>query len=670
MPPTKIFKRVLRSVKQRKNTKKIYGFDIETCDNNKTFLCASIWGDDYQNTYFNVNELVADLKSPRFYDCFIAASNLSFDFFGCFDGHFEMTKFSTLFRGSDLVFAKTYNGPLGFSRKRISKGKGQNFPLTFIDTYNYAKMSVKSLGKIIGVEKMDSPSFIGQHPKNKDEWDYLIEYNIRDSEVSARFIMFLFKSFEELGATPKLTIASTSMNLLKSKYLGDERYFGLPKAWLEDMLHAYYGGRTEVFGRGLVYSGKAYDYNSLYPSICVTAQFPDPNFTRVNEMNTTHYIKKYEGCALVDVECPPMQYPLLPFRYEGKTIFPTGTFQGWYTNIELREAIRLGYKIKKVYKNYWAQKTCNPLKNYMLDLYAKRKEYGKSPMEKVIKLLMNGLTGKFGQKFNGRDNWVSTGISLEELQKFKEVERIGDFFRVVQDSEPSSFCIPLWIAYITAIGRIKITGDASRYNAWYIDTDCIHTQSTTVLSSDVLGDFKHEYDITEGLYVRPKMYGCKVSNHCKGIDEIVKIKGLGTRMTYDVFKKKLFNPEIRDCNYVISQDYMKFTKFKEAKRRGLVVNEIVPITKSMLLDDSKRDWNDQIFDHKSFVWSTPLELKDGIPLRALKLLRRKALDAYKSRVKEDMREFLGSDLFDKESVGFDISSEEFLENEMFFAQHE
>ncbi len=46
-------------------------------------------------------------------------------------------------------------------------------------------------------------------------------YNLKDSEISYKFMRFLFDSFEELGASPKMTIASTSMSLFKNKFLGD-----------------------------------------------------------------------------------------------------------------------------------------------------------------------------------------------------------------------------------------------------------------------------------------------------------------------------------------------------------------------------------------------------------------------------------------------------------------
>lgn len=663
----------LRAVKQRKNTKKIYGFDIETFDENRQFLCANLCdteGNSY-GVFYTKAEVIQALKHPRFRNSIIAATNLLFDFFGTFDGMEEICNFDTLFRGSSLVYAKTYVNDKGFARRRLSKGSDQNYSLWFLDTTNYAQMSVERLGKIIGLPKLEKPEWLGKRPPNsQEEWKILTEYNLRDCEVSAGFIKFLFKAFEDLGATPKITIASTAMNLLKTRYLGDAIYFRQPTAWIEEQFNAYYGGRTECFCRGQAYEMVAYDYNSLYPSIAATAELPDPNFMRVNQINDTQYIMNHEGCALVDIQCPEMKYPLLPFRYEGKTIFPIGTFTGWYTNIELREAQRLGYKILKVHKNYWAAKTCSPLKGYMEDLYKKRLEYQaeKNPMESVIKLLLNGLTGKFGQKFDNKDNWV-TGISIDELNAYDNFERFGDFFRVQKTSEPAVFCIPLWIAYITAIGRIKITADAARYDAVYCDTDCIHTANKNVPTSNKLGDFKKEYDIIEAMYVRPKMYGMKTRLSDGSIKETVKIKGLGTRMEYSEFKSKLLRPEVIDHEYTISKEYRKFTKFKEAKRRNLIINEIVTINKHMKLNDEKRDWNEIDYDPYKMIWSTPIQLIDGVPSRVLTQMKKKVIDVFKENVKQDMREFIGSDKFDIHSVGIDISPEEFIENEIFFERN-
>jgi len=665
----KTFTPVLRSVKQRLSKKKIYGFDIETCNNNKTFLCATIWGDDYLKTFYTKESLIEGFKNPIFYDAIIAASNLLFDFFGVFDGTGEMHNFDTLFRGSDLVYAKTYINADGFSLKRISKGKGQTKPLWFIDTRNYAMMSVEKLGDILKIPKLEHPAFLGQMPSNDAEWEELVTYNKRDSEISCKFMKFLYKSFERLGATPKLTIASTAMNLYKCKYIGEQRYYRMPEPYIKDIFKCYYGGRTECFRRGKQHNLKSYDYNSLYPSIANDIDLPDPNFVRRNEINSLHYIKKYDGCAMVDVYCPEMMYPLLPYRRkDNKVIFPTGTFSGCYTNIELREALRLGYTIKKVHTNYWFQKNCRPFGDYFSDLYQERliMKYKDDPMELVIKLLMNGLTGKFGQKYDSKDNWITTATSINKLKQYKQIERFGDYFRVVQDTPPAAFCIPIWISYITAHGRIKLTRDLNEYQASYCDTDCVHTENDNVKCGSGLGMFKKEYTMLESIHCKAKMYGFTYMKDHK-IKSKVKIKGLGTKIKYNEFNKLMKEPIYSDSKdaLAIKKKYKKFIKFKEAKRRNFVVNEIIDMEKELSVEDDKRDWS-KVFSVGGCEWSTPVCLIDGYTRKELNKMQTLAKETWQNNIKSEMLELINSDKFDKHSVGVDIDPEEFIENEIFW----
>lgn len=662
----------LRKVKARAFKKKIYGFDIETKNNNKEFLCASIWGDDYYEFFKDKQSMIEAFKQPRFYDSYVVATNLGFDFFGLFDGTDADGKFDTLFRGSGLIYAKTYINKHGFFQRRKSNGRLQSFPLSFIDTGNYAMMSVEKLGEVIGINKLEKPLFLGKEPKNKQEWAILERYNARDSEISCKFIKFLFKTLSDYGCTPKLTLASTAMNLFKAIYLGETRYYRMPEDIIKKCFRAYYGGRTEVFARGTDYEVTTDDYNSLYPSIAAVIDLPDPNSFRVNRINSLHYITNYTGCATVRVYCPEMMYPLLPYRRaDGKVIFPTGTFEGTYTNLELIEALRLGYKILEVKENVWFKDTCKPLKQYMLDMYERRNKHKAegSPLETVDKLLMNGLTGKFGQKFENKDNWITSEISLDELQSYDKFERHGNYFRVVKTTEPAAFCIPIWIAYITAAGRIKITADAARYQARYIDTDCVHVKNKNIPTGEGLGEFKkeHFYEIIH--YVRPKMYGGQYRNKEGVLCDDVKIKGLGVKMSFKDFSNALSKPvwnEKKDC-YVIKKTYDKFTKFKESKRRGFYINELREVEKELSLEDDKRDWL-QKFTLDGLEWSTPVHLTDGYTEKERAVMMRKAMEAYKDVKVKETREYLASDLFDSYAVGSDISKEEFLENERWWGQ--
>jgi len=588
--------KILKATRQKEFKKKIFGFDVETYSVKNHFYCASIYGDEYQKTYMDKDEMIEDLKKNRiFRDSWICATNLGFDFFELFSGKEELKKAKFVWRGSDLICAKM----------RINNGQN----VTFIDTMNYAKMSVEKLGNIIDVKKLKKPACLGKRPKTKEEYDELIRYNMRDSEVSQKFIRFLYDAFYGLGATPKMTIASTAMSLYKNRYLIDD-YFVHPDDILIEQFKGYYGGRVEAFKRGHIEDCIYYDFNSLYPSV-MRNEYPDPNSLRRCRENDIVKIESYEGMSDVEVSAPDIKIPLLPFRDEvnHKLIFPAGNFRSWQTHAELREAVKLGYTIKKVYKTYYYKKECRPFASYVEDMYKLRQRYKKegNNMELVVKLLMNSLYGKFGQKFMGKDDWQPIPETLEELNKYANFERIGDYIRIKKDYQPPScFCFPIWAIYTTSYGRLKLYDTLSYTDPFYCDTDSIITQKRLPDSSE-LGKLKVELYIKDGIIVKPKFY-C-----LNGIEEdYVKAKGVGVKMSSEMFKRFMTDPSIT---------YKKFMRFKESTRRGFKVNEIVDMTKNMSLEDNKRIWQ-RPFDHKELQYSIPQFLTDGISTGGYKYLNK------------------------------------------------
>lgn len=642
----------LRRTKQKIFKKKIFGFDIETCNNNKDFVLASIVSDDYEKIFYSKEEIIHELKTcVLFRNSVIFATNLGFDFFGTFFQN-EDNKFKPLFRGSNLLSMKTFFYNDDFTPFQKKKGNSLK-SLEFVDSLNYASLSVSQMGKIINLPKYEAPSCLGDFPKNNEEWESLKEYNLRDSYITYKFMKFLIPAFEQLGATFKQTIASTSMSLFRNKYL-DGEYFQPNEETLLEIFNAYYGGRTEAFGRGYFENQKYYDFNSLYPSVMKEFKFPDPNSLRINKSGELRYIQEYEGVSHVDIYCPYMRYPLLPYRREDKKLlFPIGNFSGWFSHLELNKAIELGYKIKKIHKTIYFTRMIKPFVNFVDDLYNLRLKYKSEEniMEYVVKILMNSLFGKFNQQFKDKENMMH-----EETIKFEDVkgefEIIGNYVKIKQDAKPAPFCVPIWGVYITAYARLKLYNTIVKYKAIYCDTDSIITRQE-IETSNELGALKLEMNVDKGIIVRPKFYAVK-----SGDSEYVKIKGLGKRLSYLEFMGLLVNKEI---------EYTKFTKFREAIRRNLIPNETMIVNKEFSLEDSKRAW-DGTFKIDEYQFSEPLDMDTSDSLTETQKKRYERDMHYKE--KQKYTKYTETDIFDKHAVGEDISNEEFIENEKYFALNE
>lgn len=657
---------MLRPSKQKLFNKRIFGFDIETANDNKDFVIASIVSDEYKRFFYDKDSLIQELKTNViFRDSVIFATNLGFDFFGTF---YNDSRFFMMRSGGRLICAKSYfyrNEMYPFSRK-IIKGeennpkKSERFSnncfksLTFLDSMNYACLSVEDMGQIINIHKKEKPVCFGRFPKDDIERVELEEYNYNDSFITYSFMKFFIHTINLIGGTFKITIGSNAIALFRNKYL-DDKYMIWPKEILDIQFNAYYGGRTEAFRRGRFGKEKTYfyyDFNSLYPSVMHDNVFPDPNTLVCRDDPKYELIGMYEGISEADIYCPYMKYPLLPVRRkDGRVIFPIGKIHGWYTHAELREAERLGYIIEKVYKMQYFKGICCPFREFISDMYKLRNEYKKENniMELIIKLIMNSTYGKFGEKYRDKEEWQHVdNMSYDELAATINPQIIGEYVRFTKDREPSSSCIPIWAAYITAYGRIKLHREIVKHNAVYCDTDSIMIDHE-ITESDKLGEFKKEMNIIDGYIIRPKFYALKSDKYIKGKDEHIKLKGLPMHLTLMQFYGLLEKPLIY---------YDKFTTFKEAARRMLKPNEIVKTHKEFNLEDQKRRWPGKI-NLKVFQDSEPLYY-DYRTEDMEEEARRKELS--KKYINYD--EFIDSDLFDISSVGSDITAEEFIKNEI------
>lgn len=596
----------MKPSKEKIKKQKIYGFDIETFGEKNEFLMGSIVNQKEKYVFWDKKEMQKFIfGNHNIRNSLIFATNLGFDFMALFGDDFDLlSQFQIIMRGSDFIIVK------------FVKSKQQ---IKFLDTFSFYKGSVEKLGKIIGLEKLEKPSFIGQKVNRfSKDGQYLEEYNIRDSLVSCMFAEFLQESFNKLGCNIKYTIASTSSHLFRNVYLKD--FIQQPvKPIIEELYKAYYGGRVEAFKRGKIENLKYYDINSLYPFVMSKYEYPNPNSINMTDETSLNLIKKYEGVSFCRIEIQNFTddfIPLLPNRSleNNKLLFPVGVFFGHHSHIELRKALRLGYKIEPLFSIYY-EKTFNPFKEFIKDLYKKRLKYKeeKSSMELVTKICMNSLYGKFAQKleqsrilfpdnlqhekelknyfmYNAENQKIGKPIRFEiTVGENRIIEENGvsyDCARIyyVKDTQNKTypkFINPILSIYITAYARLelyKYIEDIQKtgHKIYYCDTDSLITDKIMPTSKDI-GKLKLEFNIKRGIIVKPKFYYIEDEK----IGDVVKAKGLHNLKDFMSFDEVLKNKRY---------SYMKFTKFKESMKRGFAFNQKIDILKIIDIEDSKRMW--------------------------------------------------------------------------------
>ena len=401
---------------------------------------------------------------------------------------------------------------ISYVGSRIISARLPNTKVFFKDTLNHWKISVKEMGKRIGLEKLEDDLF---DKKKIPTMDQLITRCHRDSEITYHFVSTMKAHYESFGAKLKATIGSTALEFFNKNYYKHTNKRHIKTKDIEFMLKGYYGGRTEIFFNKPVEGNIQYwDFNSKYPDVMHKNPYPvigkdcyiktkKPDLTRIGVMDVT-------------VSCPLDLYlPYLPCRADnGSLLFPVGEFRGHWTYYEINEAVKLGYKIIKIHDCIeFTRGTFYPFKDFVWDMYSKRQaaeKVGDQLLKDAFKLVPNNLYGKYGQ---GRDfTQLVPYVGPEQLKAGDAV--LGDM--VLLKSRHKHFPVHtnmIWAMMTTAYARHDLYNgmrDVLKAGGLliYCDTDSIIFESNMAIfkNSNELGHLKSEGDFKYAWFKLPKLY--------------------------------------------------------------------------------------------------------------------------------------------------------------------
>ena len=297
---------------------------------------------------------------------------------------------------------------------------------------------------------------------------------------------------------------------------------------------SYFGGAVDIF-KAYAKNVYYYDVNSLYPK--AMRELMPLNVIETLIETKDFNLDNFFGFLDLEIECPTtIKHPILPFKLDGRTIFPQGLISGVYFSEEIKEAVKLGYKIIKVHS---AKRFSSDyiFKEYVDDMYA-LKANSSGAERWIAKLLLNSLYGIFGRK---PDIIKTITVNNDQIEKYlvtytvKNIipidnnktilliidkinnELLEDFNNELDDSnnsniKPSVRSNVAIASAITAYARINMIPYKIHPNTIYTDTDSIITTSKLPdnLLGKELGLMKDELNgcvISEILVLGCKQYG-------------------------------------------------------------------------------------------------------------------------------------------------------------------
>lgn len=292
------------------------------------------------------------------------------------------------------------------------------YSLRFYDLYYFYQSSLDHAAeKYLGERKLELPDGLIAHlsPRVYQEHKALVdEYAIRDAALTQRLCDRVVENMREAGIMTRdlFSPGHLAKTLLRQRKIVPT---ATPQDWRDAATAAYYGGRTEILGRGTFPKVRIYDLHSAYPS--AIAQLPDftqarCSWSRFEPPKGTYYIAR--------VRVTTRRGPWQPFPWRGADdalVYPSLVESTlWLTSPEIEAARECGFIERIEFENVlcvYAPKQSR-LRDLVLELYEQRQR--DSGASQIAKLILNSLYGVFAER---RSNYVPVSFTTA----YKQLER-------------------------------------------------------------------------------------------------------------------------------------------------------------------------------------------------------------------------------------------------------
>lgn len=402
--------------------------------------------------------------------------------------------------------------------------------LKMLDTLNWWKVKLETIGEKVGLAKISMPSLDAP----RKEWD---RYCKRDVEVVMAACIRWWEWLREhdLGGSAA-TLASQALVAFRHRFLTHSILIDANFSALQLARDSYHGGRTEAFRIG-DFEGPFYllDVRSEYPTVMERESYP------------TILKGVYGGLSLTDLACAVDRYavvadveletdaPIYPYNDSSPLLFPVGRFRSVLTSGELRCALDAGH-VRGVYQCalYSHAPIFAAYVRELSELRARALERGDRFESWVLKRLLNSLYGKFGQR-GRRTERVGVTDDLS-CRMWDEVDgETGERYRMRQlaglieshhAEGESRYSHPAIAAHVTAYGRLllwSLIERAGLANVLYCDTDSVlvsevgHERLRALIGSGGLGTLHLDRIVQHTTIWSPKDYKLDDLQRTKGV---------------------------------------------------------------------------------------------------------------------------------------------------------
>lgn len=397
-----------------------------------------------------------------------------------------------------------------------TQGKGRE-TTKFLDTMALYGMSLADVGKLIGLEKAETPKELYDETRNvpysEQELTQIEKYMVQDTAICLASVLKLQQTCRENNVAIKRLY---TINQIANNYMMTE-LSRLPDSYLEPLfwnkkkrevrrtfrateIHAAYkGGRVEAFQTG-IFNENVYgvDCNQLYGYAETMIRMPDLRTERIyHEPLKTGWTKKellssigVHRCIMKNISCG---LGLLSIRTDIGNYCPKpGTVLiGTWTDIEINYALENGYELYDIEWSVLWQETPNPFKLITPKLYDRRKLSAFDDF--FCKRVINNSIGKMAQRKTGQEIVIDSVELCESYleRSYKVLKGIDLSYMYVKEdvnAPTKPYYMPIVPCLINSWARVYMFGffkQIPKRHLLYTDTDSCLT----------LGDWRHIFPL-------------------------------------------------------------------------------------------------------------------------------------------------------------------------------
>lgn len=497
----------------------------------------------------------------------------------------------------------------------------KDYNIRFRDSYLLIPLSLEEIGMTFcKTYKKDNFDYSIINTLYEEDKKKLEDLCVNDCKVLREgfitFDRFIQKEFD-IKLQEQLTLPSLSFNIFKKHCYNqsDTPITKNPYETDEFIRRSYKGGIAEVY-KPFMNRGYCYDVNSLYPSMMLTEKFPvgKGKFVKGEDIDINSFIGFIECKVISDKDLD-----FLTYRHPEKgLITPKGEWIDVYFHKEIIKAIDLGYKIKFI-KGFKYEREERIFEPFVRKLYDIRVNSDSLAKNRIAKLILNSLYGRFGMKIFVESTKFISARQLRDMKKkysISNIEYLGNELFIISGIKRSINKKDLYKNSIDTETAVQIASAITAYarlfmytfknikgnKCFYTDTDSIFLEKKlpSHFIGKELGQFKLEFQINKAYFIAPKVYYIKRHD---GSEKIV-TKGLKPD-EYD--KNKLletFNNIINNINSSITVKRINIFK-RDFKSLNVKKNEL---TLKITFPFNKRN---KIIQDNKWVDTQPLNIKRG-----------------------------------------------------------